>query len=76
MSKRTSTSLTIVESGDNFIPIIPVESVEHTSTRPFCWDMTCPCHQDLEALARIAWAHHEGLCTAEEAGRIIAGLQM
>ncbi|MGH2480425.1 MAG: hypothetical protein ACRDHW_12290, partial [Ktedonobacteraceae bacterium] len=62
----------IIEYGDDFGP---VTSQEHTLARPFCWDMTCPCHRDLAALARVAWAHHEGLCTAEEAGRIIAGKQ-
>ncbi|MGH2481467.1 MAG: hypothetical protein ACRDHW_17580 [Ktedonobacteraceae bacterium] len=65
----------IVEYNDNFLPAMPAGYAEHTPAYPFCRDMTCPCHRDLEALARIAWAHHEGLCTAEEAGRIIAGLQ-
>ena len=65
----------IIIQYDDFIPILPIEYVENTPAHLFCRDMTCPCHRDIDALARVAWAHHEGLCTAEEAGRIIAGLQ-
>lgn len=37
--------------GDNFIPVIPLEDVLlHTSTRPFCLDSTCPCHEDQELI--------------------------
>src|SRR5437868_3205441 len=31
---------------DNFIPVIPVDDLEHTPEKPFCWDSSCPCHED------------------------------
>ena len=79
MSNRpthASAPLSIVEYGDNFIPVLPTEYLEHTQDRPFCWDDTCPCHRDLDALEHVAWDHHEGLCTVEEAGRLLTGKQI
>lgn len=66
---------TIIIYGENFIPVIYVDHLIHTKAYPFCWDITCPCHQDLEALAQVAQAHEDGLCTTEEAKRIMAGRQ-
>ena len=75
MANQNAITPIIIQYDDNFLPELSTTYAEHTPAHPFCRDMTCPCHRDIDALARVAWAHHEGLCTAEEAGRIIAGLQ-
>lgn len=59
--------------GDNFTPIIFVDYLEHTADRPFCWDATCPCHDDQDAIAEVHQAHQDGLLTAENATRIVLG---
>ena len=59
--------------GDNFIPIIFVDSLEHTTDRPFCWDMTCPCHEDPDTIAEVHQAYQDGLLTAENATQIVRG---
>lgn len=75
-SMYPSTPLPIVEYGDNFIPVILVDYLEHTIERPFCWDRTCPCHQDREALEQVNQDHRNGLCTLTEALRIVKGEQI
>ena len=62
--------------GENFIPIILVDELEHTAERPFCRDSTCPCHDDIEAIAQINMSFQSGLCTFIEAVRIIEGKQL
>ena len=75
-STHPATPFPIVEYGDNFIPVIPVDYLEHTITRPFCWDKTCPCHDDIEAIAQINTCFQAGLCTFIEAMHIINGEQL
>lgn len=75
-SMHPATPLPIVEYGDNFIPVIPVDYLEHTTERPFCWDSTCPCHDDYDAVAQIVAAFDDGLCTSIEVYRICAGQQI
>ena len=58
---------------DNFIPIIFVDRKEHTSSRPFCWSLQCPCHEDREAIAEINEAVQDGLMTSEEATLCVRG---
>ena len=58
--------------GDNFIPVIPVDDQEHTDERPFCWG-DCPCHEDQEAIARVAQHVTDGLMTPEEATDFVKG---
>ena len=37
----------------NFIPVISVDYVVHTSEMPFCFtDPTCPCHDDHEEIQK------------------------
>jgi len=59
--------------GDNFIPIIPGDYVEHTPDSPFCWDESCPCHEDQAAIRHVDQAYQDGLITAEDAIRIVQG---
>jgi len=53
--------------GDNFIPVIPVDYKEHTHSHPFCWNSSCPCHEDREAIAEVNQAVNNGLMTPQEA---------
>lgn len=60
--------------GENFIPVIPVDSKEHTDDHPFCLtDPTCPCHEDAELLTPIAQAVNDGLMTSNEATDYVMG---
>ena len=63
-----------VQFSDNFIPVIPVDFVEHTSEMPFCFaNPACPCHDDHEEIQKVAVWVMEGLMTEEEAINFIAG---
>lgn len=59
--------------GDNFIPVIPTDVIEHTPDHPFCWDETCYCHENEEAIAQVNQAYQDGLITAEDATHIVQG---
>jgi hypothetical protein len=59
--------------GDNFIPVIPVDELEHTSTQPFCWDETCPCHEDQDSIQTVAQQVQDGLFTPKEATDFVRG---
>lgn len=71
-----STSADPKHFGDNFIPIIPVDYLEHITAHPFCWDRTCPCHDDYDAVEKVIAAFNDGLCTSRETYRICAGQQV
>ena len=58
---------------DNFIPVIPVDYIEHTDEKPFCWNGSCPCHEDEEAFAAVNDAVQDGLMTPEEATDFVTG---
>ncbi len=59
---------------DNFLYVIPVEDeMEHTPLQPFCWDDTCDCHEDDEAIAAIYQAVQDGLLSPEEATDFVLG---
>jgi hypothetical protein len=59
--------------GDNFIPVIPVDYKEHTARDPFCWNETCPCHEDEDAIAAVNQAVQDGLMTPDEATDFVKG---
>ena len=59
--------------GDNFVPVVPTTQSLHTEEHPFCWDETCPCHDDSDAIAGIANAINDGIITSDDAQRIIKG---
>jgi hypothetical protein len=40
--------------GDNFIFVIPVDYLEHTDEKPFCWNGSCTCHEDQDTIALVA----------------------
>jgi len=59
--------------GDNFIPVIPVDYKEHTTTHPFYWNDICSCHEDSEAIATVNQAVQDGLITPQEAKDCVFG---
>ncbi len=59
--------------GDNFIFVLPVEHMEHTLHRPFCWDSACGCHEDPLLIAEVERWVQDGLMRPEEATAFIAG---
>lgn len=59
--------------GDNFIPVIPVDDVEHTPGKPFCWNSACPCHEDEELISEVAAHVQDDLLTPDEATDFVAG---
>ncbi len=59
--------------GDNFVLVVPEEHLLHTAVNPFCWDETCPCHDDADAIAGINDAINNGIITADDAKRIVKG---
>jgi hypothetical protein len=70
----TKATTAIEEYGDNFIPVIPSDYMEHTlDLLPFCWDSTCPCHEDPDAIAEIHQAYQDGLITTNDATRMVEG---
>lgn len=59
---------------DNFAYVIPSEDeLAHTVNYPFCWDQTCDCHEDDEAIAAVYQAVQKGLITPEEATDFVLG---
>jgi len=52
---------------DNFAYVVPVDHSYHTEENPFCYDQTCPCHEDEDAIAAVNYSVQDGLLTPEEA---------
>lgn len=57
----------------NFAYVIPVDELEHTPEKPFCWDSSCPCHEDDLLIGEVATFVQEGLMTPQEATDFVAG---
>ncbi len=53
-------------------PEMPEQAV-HTSAHPFCFDMTCPCHTNDEAVQQLADDVRDGLASGADALRIWRG---
>jgi hypothetical protein len=58
---------------DNLTYVVPVDNLEHTTEKPFCWDSTCDCHEDELLIAEVAEAVFNGLLTPYEATDFVAG---
>ncbi len=58
---------------DNFLPVTPVDSIDHTSNKPFCWNGGCDCHEDQEAIAQVNQYVQDGLLTLSEATDFVNG---
>lgn len=59
--------------GDNFIPVIPVDYLEHTAEKSFCWNGSCPCHEDRDSISLAAQFVQDGLLTLQEATDFVSG---
>ena len=58
---------------DNFIFVVPDDQPLHSAENPFCYDPTCPCHEDESLVADVNAAYQEGIITADDATRIVWG---
>jgi len=59
--------------GDNFIPVIPLDYLEHTDEKPFCWNGSCLCREDQDNISLVAQQVQDGLFTLQEATDFVAG---
>jgi hypothetical protein len=62
-----------MQTPDNFAYLVPVEYELHTPATPFCYDQTCPCHEDQEDIASVAQYVDAGLLTPQEATDFVGG---
>ena len=60
---------------DNFAYVVLVDEHEllHTADHPFCWNSTCECHEDQEAIAAVQQYILDGLMTPDEATLFVSG---
>ncbi len=60
---------------DNFAYVVLVDEHEllHTTDHPFCWNSTCECHEDQEAIAAVQQYIVDGLLTPDEATLFVRG---
>lgn len=56
--------------------VIMEDPIVHTDDRPFCWDMTCPCHQDEAEIDKLNDQVAAGLLTKAEAARMFYDCQV
>jgi hypothetical protein len=54
-------------------PEMPEQAAIHTPEHPFCWDMTCYCHSNQEAIQQTAQDVRDGLLSPDDADRIYRG---
>ena len=77
-SKKQSEEFTssLDELGEEYY-VYPVEDLPfHTLDHPFCDDLTCPCHEDQEAIAELHGYYDAGLVSRDDADRIYRGLTL
>ena len=60
---------------DNFAYVIFVDEHElfHTADHPFCWNSTCECHEDQDAIATVQQYIVDGLMASDEATSFVSG---
>lgn len=46
---------------------------EHTPDHPFCGDLSCPCHEDHEAIQELGGYYQDGLVSGSDADNIYHG---
>jgi hypothetical protein len=61
--------------GDNFIPVILEDESDmlHRPGNPFCFDESCPCHEDPDSIAKVAEYVARGELTPQEATDFVKG---
>ena len=58
---------------DNFSIVVPVDYRLHTPEKPFCYDETCPCKEDQDAISQVAIWVADGLMLPTEATDFVKG---
>lgn len=59
---------------DNFAYVIFVDyDLLHTEGKPFCYDVTCECHEDEAAIFEVSLHIQDGLMTLDEATNFVNG---
>ena len=58
---------------DNFSIVVPVDYRLHTPEKSFCYDNTCPCKEDQDAISQVAAWVADGLMTPDEATEFVKG---
>ena len=61
-----------MEHADNPL-VVPVEYHWHTPEKLFCWDESCPCHEDQEHIAQVSQWVSDGLMTPDQATDFVRG---
>ena len=57
---------------DYFVDLNPDDEL-HTPEKPFCWDETCPCHEDDVLIFQVSLYVQDGLMTPDEATDFVKG---
>jgi len=60
-------------SDDTSIDVPMEDELVHTASRPFCGDMSCPCHEDHDLLADVGEYHFAGELSDVDADRLYRG---
>ena len=55
------------------VPVIPTNSDLHTDEYPFCYNPSCPCHEDMTLIDPINQGYQDGELTGQEATDIVKG---
>ena len=60
---------------DNFAYVVVVDEHDllHSADHPFCWNSTCECQDDTEAIATVQQYISDGLLTPDEATLFVSG---
>lgn len=59
--------------GDNFVLVVPVDYLVHNLDKPFCYDSTCGCHDDMILISEVEQHVTNGLMTPTEATLFVSG---
>ena len=62
-----------MQAPDNFVYTVPVDYELHTPEKLFCYDESCPCHEDDLLLAQVHLYVLDGLLTPDEATDFVRG---
>lgn len=62
-----------MQAPDNFAYVVPVDYELHTPEKPFCYDQSCPCHDDELLIAEVSVHVTDGLLTPDEATDFVEG---
>ena len=58
------------------VPVIPVDSLLHSEENPFCYNPSCPCHEDITLIDPINQSVLNGELSPQEATDIVRGKKL